>query len=275
MYSVILYFVYALLIGGFFTILGIGADDSDPSVWNVVAIALALITPPVVSSSVARKKEEQKYSEAIQWEDSKYQVAYRHYTEGMLVYEKEKQIFDASAAMFDLAIRKQEEMLRSAREQLDMLYSMHIVYPSFQNLIATYQIREYLSMGVCDTLEGPDGAYAQYMNDVRTARICDSIIDLKRSLISAINGLQGTLARELRQIDSNLDGIRSDMSASVQCLNLQMQQMHNASATQLDAYFNEANRQLQAINNSLAISEHNRYIERRLNKVDTYMMKLP
>lgn len=198
----------------------------------------------------------------------------RH-NEKLAIYHYHCKLQEAYIVQCNTEMQNGQMKLRNAKASLAQLYCSDIFYPSFRNLIAAYQIREYLQMGICDTLEGPTGAYAQYMNDVRAARICESITDLKRSLTAAISGLQGTLARELRQIDSNLDCIRSDMNTSVQRFNAQMQQMHTASAAQLDAHFSEANRQLSAISNNLAISEHNRYIERRLNKVDTYLMKLP
>ncbi len=197
------------------------------------------------------------------------------YSSKLVVYQQQSAVHQAASASLRTSIQQQETLKSRALTQLNKLYTQNHLYLSFRNLIAAYQIREYLQMGICDTLEGPTGAYAQYMNDVRTARICDSITDLKRSLTTAINGLQGTLARELQQLDNNLDGIRNDMNTSVQRLNAQMQQLHSASAAQLDARFNEANRHLSDIKNSLAISEHNRYIERRLNNVDTYLMKLP
>lgn len=199
----------------------------------------------------------------------------QQYEKALKAYEKFEQSYLTIQSSFDTQIAQQTLLIKEGKSKLEQLYDMSVLHINFRNLIAAYQIREYLQMGICDTLEGPTGAYAQYMNDVRTARICDSITDLKRSLTAAINGLQGTLARELRQIDSNLDSLRSDMNTSVQRLNAQMQQLHNASTAQLDAHFSEANRQLSAINNSLAISEHNRYIERRLKNVDTYLMKLP
>jgi len=197
------------------------------------------------------------------------------YNAALTIYQQNSKIHHSAMSILDSAISAQEKLRIEATNQLSQLYRKNYLHPTFQNLIAAYQIREYLQMGICDTLEGPTGAYAQYMNDVRTARICDSITDLKRSLTSAIHGLQGTLARELQQIDSSLDSIRSEMSTSMNSLASQMQQMQNASSAHLDAHFNEANRQLRTLNENIAIAEHNRYIERCLQNVDTYLMKLP
>lgn len=270
--SAILTIPVALLLGFILVNLHIIPDDATATggLWLPAGIIVLVGIP--LSLRIADHYDYRKNKSKSQKEN---ELLDSNYRSKLAVYQQLSTIHQAASASLSTRIQQQEALKSRALTQLQLLYDQNHLYPSFRNLIAAYQIREYLQMGICDTLEGPTGAYAQYMNDVRTARICDSITDLKRSLITAIHGLQGTLARELQQIDSNLDSLRSDMSTSVQRLNAQMQQLHNASAAQLDAQFNEANRQLSAINNSLAISEHNRYIERRLNNVDTYLMKLP
>lgn len=114
------------------------------------------------------------------------------------------------------------------------------------------------------------------MNDVRTARICNSITDLKRSLTSALYSLQSTLVHELRTVDSNLSDLRRDMSASMNNdLNNRMQQMHNSTHAQLESHYAEANRLLSRMNENASVMAHNQYVEQRLRNVDTYLLKAP
>lgn len=49
---------------------------------------------------------------------------------------------------------------------------MWVVYPTYRNMIAVTQLMEYIESGVASTLEGSDGANSQYLQDVRTNRIC-------------------------------------------------------------------------------------------------------
>lgn len=263
---------------GFLMLLGITDGISHDSTTHgtiIFAIIAAFIGLPVIMWVIHQREltstQEEAEEKAKAWNNTQKQ----QYHIASCIYDKQLILYNAAIVSFDNAIASQKTVCQTVQKKLRKLYSQNILYPSFQNLIAAYQIREYLKMGICDTLEGPTGAYAQYMNDVRTARVCDSITDLKRTLTTAIHGLQGTLARELQQIDSNLTDIRGEMSTSINRLTNQMQQMQNASSAQLDAHFSEANRQLRTLNENVAVAEHNRYIERRLQNVDTYLMKLP
>ena len=270
--SAILFIPVALLLAFILVSLHIIPNDAAATdgLWLPAGI-IVLVGIPLVFRA-ADNRDYIKNKEKAQKEN---QLLDSNYRSRLAVYQQLRAIHQATSESLSTSIQQQEDLKNRAFAQLQLLYDQNHLYPSFRNLIAAYQIREYLQMGICDTLEGPTGAYAQYMNDVRTARICDSITDLKRSLTSAIHGLQGTLARELQQIDSNLTDIRSEMNTSMNRLTSQMQQMQNASSAQLDAHFSEANRQLRALNENVAVAEHNRYIERRLQNVDTYLMKLP
>lgn len=207
--------------------------------------------------------------------NSAYSDALEQYESNMTVYQEKMRICITATRIIDNTIDKQNSLRSTAQSQLSTLYAMNILHPSCQNLIAAYQIREYLQMGICDTLDGPTGAYAQYMNDVRTARICNSITDLKRSLTSALYSLQSTLVHELRTVDSNLSNLRRDMSASMNDLNNRMQQMHNSTHAQLESHYAEANRLLSRMNENASVMAHNQYVEQRLRNVDTYLLKAP
>ena len=61
-------------------------------------------------------------------------------------------------------------------------YSNGPIHKNFQNLVALTQIYLYLDSGIATELEGPNGAYAQYMNDVRTSKICDSLEQIRKDI---------------------------------------------------------------------------------------------
>ena len=152
---------------------------------------------------------------------------------------------------------------------------MNVLYPSFQNLIAAYQIREYLQMGICEALDGPIGAYAQYMLDVRTERICTSIKDLKVAVVNAIQTLQSTLVHELRYIGDSVNEMNTTLDNDLQQLNSSISAMNSASREQIDVHFAKANQYLESMNKNIATSAHNQYIQQRLQNVDTYLLRAP
>lgn len=274
--SAILVIPVGLLLGLLSVSLGLIPNSAEAAnnLW-LPAIILSFIGVPIYFSWADKRDVNQKNSIEKEAALSANQKAEAYYQQQLSAYQKQTTLNEATLSMLAIGIKKQENLRDNAQDQLTKLYSINVIYPSFQNLIAAYQIREYLKMGICDALEGPTGAYAQYMEDVRTARICNSIIDLKNSLTSAIHGLQGTLARELRQVDDNLTALRSEMGSSMNSLTTQMQQMHAATAAQLETHFNEANRHLTRMGENIAISAHNQYIEQRLRNVDAYLLKMP
>lgn len=240
-------------------------------IFPVSTVIIATIIAGTINHMIAKFKQSGEQEDL----DSKYSTAYQEYQVNLGTHQANVHIVDRISASLSSSIQKQTTLRDTSKTKLQELYSMNILHPSCQNLIAAYQIREYLQMGICDTLDGPTGAYAQYMNDVRTARICNSITDLKRSLTSALHSLQSTLVHELRTVDSNLSGLRSDMSASMNDLNNRMQQMHNSTHAQLESHHAEANRLLSRMNENASVMAHNQYVEQRLRNVDTYLLKVP
>ncbi len=256
-----------------FVIIGMsGLWSSLPGIAPLLIVAAAGIAAWYVSKNKILAEKQENAQRTI---NEQYKAAYREYEERTAAHYKAVEAAHATTAMIDLAIQKQKNIQIQARTQLERLYAQEIIYPSFQNLIAVYQIREYLKMGICEVLDGPNGAYSQYMNDVRTARICDSIHDLKRSLTFAIHGLQSTLINELQLVDDNLNSIRREINSNMSQLATQMEQIHNSTASQLNARFNETNRYLESMEQNIAISAHNQYVEQRLRDVDAYLLKMP
>lgn len=247
----------------------------EPTTLMLFSAILALIAPPIAITVVNNKDAERAYMNSTQQADKQYQAALVNYETNLVTYNKTCDLNNAATTIFDTAIQKQEAFRTEAQSRLNHLYEMNILYPSFRNLIAAYQIREYLQMGICETLDGPTGAYAQYMLDVRTERICTSIKDLKDSLVSAIHSLQSTLVHELRVINTNIDEISHSLDENFNKLNTSIVSMQNATSAQLDAHFTEANHHLSVMSQNISSAAHNQYIQQRLQNVDTYLLRAP
>lgn len=265
----------------FIVIFGISANttgSSDLGAPFLVAVVVSLIASIVWMNISEKSKVDKAYRARQEGARERNASREKSYAHELTIYQNKMPIYTSSMALLDTRIQEQIRLRDSLRTLLGKLYAHNIIYPSFRNLIAVYQIREYLKMGVCDGLEGTNGAYAMYMNDVRTARITDSIHELKKSLTSAISGLQGALMQELRTVNGNLTALGSSMSRSMEGISQQMQQMQQlqqAGTAQMSAHLAEANRHLASMRDNTAIMAHNQYVEQRIRNVDAYLLRWP
>ena len=210
--------------------------------------------------------------------DEENRQAQENYSNKMQKYNQAIVVENAVFSELDKVISEKKQIRDSLFSELQQLYGMNIIYPTFRNMVAVNQIREYLSMGVCDALEGPDGAYAQYLQDVRTNRICDSITDLKQNLMSALSTLamtQATLVNELRQTNSNIQEINQSLNHGLSEMQRSLQAAQNATAGQFEAYMQQANSSLEKIEKSTSTAAYNQYIALRQSNVRKYLLKEP
>ncbi len=222
----------------------------------------------VAKTEQLQAAENARAQQANRIADQKYEISYLAYKRGS---ELRSQLLDA----LDNAISEQNALLTAATQRLDVLYNMNILHTSCRSLVAAYQIREYLEMGICETLEGPNGAYKQYQYDVLAQRVCTSIDDMKKSLSAAIYSLQSTLVQELRQINQSVQDMNTTLHSDFDRVNANIDLFNRQTREQIDAGFRDANEHRANINRNLAISTHNDYIEKRINGVDTYLLKAP
>ncbi len=197
------------------------------------------------------------------------------YALALYAYNRSKELHSNLLTSLDIGLNVQNKLLAEVTIRLNTLYNMNILHPSCRSLIAAYQIREYLEMGICETLEGPNGAYKQYQFDVLAQKVCTSIDDMKKSLSAAIYSLQSTLVRELRLINQSVQDMNTTLHSDFDRVNANIDLSSRHTREQIDAGFRDANAHLANISRNLSISAHNDYIEKRINNVDTYLLKAP
>lgn len=200
------------------------------------------------------------------------------YDEQMGIYHQHESIRMRMLAIANQEIEKHNAIMTSTQAKLDRLYGQGVLHPNFHTSIAAHQIRDYLQMGVCDILEGATGAYAQYMLDVRTEKVCTSISDMKKALAFSIRSLQSTLMGELRQIDSNISDLGLSFTEAITSLDDSVKRWRSVS----DGHYEEARRYMQladkrlaSMEYNIAASSHNQYIQQRLQNVDAYLLRIP
>lgn len=201
------------------------------------------------------------------------------YQRDLMLYENYKNSVEAVRKEIEGAIQTNVFVAERIKQELQQLYSRDVLHVSFRNMVAVNQIREYLDMGVCDALEGPTGAYSQYLQDVRVNRICTSIDELKRSLLHALNQIamnQSILVSEMRKMNENINQMQASIDQGFAGIQQQMnraQQMAAVQTSQLENRFAEMNTQLEGIHNALSASAHNEYVALRETNVRRYLKK--
>ncbi len=64
------------------------------------------------------------------------------------------------------------------KETLQQLYNLNVIYPKYRNFVAVATFYEYFSSGRCKSLEGHEGAYNIYENEVRLNTIINKLDDV-------------------------------------------------------------------------------------------------
>lgn len=68
-------------------------------------------------------------------------------------------------------IAEAEELLKKTLVARNELYAYDIVFGKYRNVVALSSFYEYLMSGRCSALEGADGAYNIYENEIRANRV--------------------------------------------------------------------------------------------------------
>ncbi len=123
-------------------------------------------------------------------------------------------------------IVQMKDELECIRGQVEKIYNERDIPHQVRSMIAAHSILDYLEMGVCTELEGRDGAFAQFLEDVRVNKICsklDDVVDAVNNLSRSVQGMtnailsaQASLCEEIRQTRNRLDSFASDVHADME-----------------------------------------------------------
>ena len=271
--SVVFFFLFYILIALILHAFGMGNDVLGAVM--IISAVLAMVTSKCSLYFIDKIKREKEYAAKLEVERKKYNKEYQEYQKQCTIYDKACMLRKETFAMLDAAIQQEQLHKQKAEKKLEQLYQRDVIYASFRNLIAAYQIREYLQMGICDSLEGANGAYAQYMQDVRTERICTSIDKLKSTIASAIQQLQGTLIGELQNINQSIENTRISIQNGTNSISSKLETMQRESIERIEANYQDARQILSNMKENIAVSAHNQYVEQRMNGVEGYLLRHP
>lgn len=105
--------------------------------------------------------------------------------------------------------------LYKLEKSLKQLYDVNIIYPKYRNLIAIATIYEYFASGRCTELEGPNGAYNLYENELRANIIIGSLGQIISDLQQIKNG-QFALYQELQNSNREITRLLYNISDNTQ-----------------------------------------------------------
>ncbi len=169
------------------------------------------------------KNELNKYKNKL----SQYEKSYAQYIEKLKLendsFIKKLQQYEIDlknyATKRENTIKQFNETLCTLETTLTDIYNINIIYPKYRNFVAITAINEYLSCGRCDKLEGPDGAYNLFENEVRQNLIISqlsSIVDNLEELKSNQYSLYLELTKTNKLVTNIIDDIKNiDESAKL------------------------------------------------------------
>ena len=167
--------------------------------------------------------------------------AYRHEMERI---DREEHKYDVVKDELRAIIIENKEAKRRIKEELEMIYGRNIIQPRFRTQTAVSRIYEYLSAGACDKLEGPDGAYEMYCNNVHWAGI--------------------SMNADVSALKENMDCIRNTVSSAVADIRAALQNGADA-----------ASGQREEVRRALSAATYNQYAEQCENDMSTWLLKNP
>lgn len=114
-------------------------------------------------------------------------------------------------------IKECENLLMNLYRAKKQLESFNIVFPKYLDMVALASIYEYLIAGRCSKLEGPDGAYNLFENELRQ-NIIISKLDVVIDKLEEIKQNQFMIYQALSEINSNLEMLNSKMDDAIDSL---------------------------------------------------------
>lgn len=99
-------------------------------------------------------------------------------------------------------IRTQTVLLKKAEDSLKSLYEQNTLHSKYQHWVAAATIYEYLDVGRCYELKGPDGAYNLYEKEL-----------FEKKILSSLNAINISINRQGDRIMDSQSYIRSQLNA--------------------------------------------------------------
>lgn len=210
----------------------------------------------------------------------------------MVAYNRRKQAFETHEALRKAAWDEEEKAVCKSFDESrqyiavkrndfaarrDALYAEERLFEQFRDPVAEYQLRQYLRMGLVDRLEGPQGGYSFYLDELNAKRICGSIDELRKSMESRMDTMieqMGELVQNLRYANRQLEGLRGGILACCTAIEdgfTRIDRNMDKSASRMTAQLREEiTNQARPIREAVQRSEYNLYLDSMRRELDNY-----
>ena len=110
-----------------------------------------------------------------------------------------------------------EELLKSFYKAQNDMYSYGVIFEKYRNFVAISSFCEYISSGRCETLEGANGAYNLYENEIRMNMVIGQLNQVIESL-EEIKQNQYMIYSAIQESNRQLNALNSSTSRMVSTL---------------------------------------------------------
>lgn len=225
------------------------------------AVALTLTTygigtiPYLIHRNVKAKKAQTEYDATIAQNQIMYDQAIKEYDNQLSIYTQNYSVNRRNTELFnenlDTQIASLQSHLASSKSALEQLYGLNIIYKKYRSLVAITMFCEYLDSGLRTKLEGTDGMYDLYEQQLMGKLIINELSAVNKNL-RTISFQLGTLSSQLTGIQQNqlmlyeevakANNIASDIKRSTEQL-LNSSENHLSaiqSSVEMSAFYSEA-----------------------------------
>lgn len=114
-------------------------------------------------------------------------------------------------------IKIAEELLKKFYKARNKMYSYGVLFEKYRNFVAVSSFYEYLASGRCETLEGPNGAYNLFENEIRMNMVICQLNQVLESL-EEIKQNQYMIYSAIQESNRLLNSLNSSTSRVISVL---------------------------------------------------------
>lgn len=147
--------------------------DADFGHVAIISIAIGLILGGTVFFSVvsSNNKIEEKYQK-------EFEIYSKNWKAECARVEKENK----RKAVLETELKKMQNQYAETGKALENLYNLNVLYPKYRDIVTVITFYEYFASGRCSQLEGHEGAYNIYENEIRMNIIISRLDEIIRNL---------------------------------------------------------------------------------------------
>jgi hypothetical protein len=173
---------------------------------------------------------------------------------------------NAIKEFLDKEIAGTEGLIKNTIIARNKLYAFDIVFGKYRNAVALSSFYEYLLSGRCATLDGVNGAYNIYENEIRMNSVIAQL-DVVISALEDIKQTQYMMYKELQDINTSLDSLNSKMSCALKSI-----KGIEANTTEMSAHLNHISQNSDVIAYNTAVTAYYSKVNAELTNALGYMV---